>query len=118
MASRRLNSNRFFTTDYTEEAHSKAGMDWIDNNTLSAVLLRHYPALSPSLRGVENAYRRRNRVSVPKYRQIHAASRPPGHVSASVRPAWLGRWRKRLYERTVLHPGEAGLRTCRRKFGL
>ncbi len=56
MASRRLNSDRFFTTDYTEEIYSRAGLDWIDNNTLSTVLLRHFPSLAPSLRGVKNAF--------------------------------------------------------------
>lgn len=56
MASRRLNSDRFFTTDFTEEIYSKAGMDWVRHNTMSTVLLRHYPELAPALRGVENAF--------------------------------------------------------------
>ena len=56
MASRRLNSDRFFTTDYTEEVYTKTGMTWIDDNTLSTVLLRHHPELAPSLRGVKNAF--------------------------------------------------------------
>ncbi len=56
MASRRLNSDRFFTTDYTEAVYTKTGMDWINCNTLSTVLLRHHPQLAPSLRGVENAF--------------------------------------------------------------
>ncbi len=56
MASRRLNSDRFFTTDFTEEIYSKAGMDWIRDNTMSTVLLRHLPGLAPSLRGVQNAF--------------------------------------------------------------
>ena len=56
MASRRLNSDRFFTTDFTEENYSKAGMDWVRDNTMSSVLLRHLPGLGPSLRGVKNAF--------------------------------------------------------------
>jgi hypothetical protein len=56
MASRRLNSDRFFTDDFTEEVYCKAGMDWIQNNTMSSVLLRHFPALEPSLRDVKNAF--------------------------------------------------------------
>ncbi len=56
MASRRLNSDRFFTNDYTEEVYSEAGMDWIRDNTMSSVLLRHFPALAPSLQGVHNAF--------------------------------------------------------------
>jgi hypothetical protein len=62
MASRRLNSDRFFTDDFTEEIYSKAGMDWIRDNTMSTVLLRHYPGLEPSLRGVKNAFAPWNRV--------------------------------------------------------
>jgi len=56
MASRRLNSDRFFTTDFTEEVYSKVGMDWIRDNTMSTVLLRHLPGLEPSLHGVRNAF--------------------------------------------------------------
>ncbi len=56
MASRRLNSDRFFTTDFTPEVYSPAGMEWINDNTMGTVLLRHYPDLEPSLRGVRNAF--------------------------------------------------------------
>jgi hypothetical protein len=51
-----LNSDRFFTTDFTEDVYSKAGMDWIRDNTMSTVLLRHFPGLESSLRGVPNAF--------------------------------------------------------------
>jgi hypothetical protein len=63
MASRRLNSDRFFTDDFTEDVYSKAGMDWIRDNTMSSVLLRHFPGLAPSLRGVKNAFAPWNKVS-------------------------------------------------------
>jgi hypothetical protein len=56
MASRRLNSDRFFTVDYTPRVYTQTGMDWINNNTMSDVLLRHYPQLAPTLRGVHNAF--------------------------------------------------------------
>ena len=56
MASRRLNSDRFFTDDFTEAVYSTAGMQWIRDNTMSSVVLRHYPALAPSLQGVTNAF--------------------------------------------------------------
>ena len=56
MASRRLNSDRFFTTDFTPEVYTPAGFDWIANNTMISVLLRHYPKLGPTLRGVKNAF--------------------------------------------------------------
>jgi hypothetical protein len=56
MASRRLKSDRFFTTDYTPEVYTPTGMDWINDNDMLSVLLRHYPSLAPSLQGVNNAF--------------------------------------------------------------
>ena len=56
MASRRLNSDRFFTRDYRPEVYTPAGFEWINRNTMVSVLLRHYPALAPALRGVQNAF--------------------------------------------------------------
>jgi hypothetical protein len=56
MASRRLNSDRFFTTDYTPAVYTQAGMDWIADNTMQSVLLRHYPQLRPALGSVPNAF--------------------------------------------------------------
>jgi len=56
MASRRLNSDRFLTTDYNEQVYTKAGIEWVNDTDMSTVLLRHYPALAPALRGVKNAF--------------------------------------------------------------
>ncbi len=56
MASRRLKSDRFFTTDYRAEIYTQEGLDWIEHNTMSTVLLRHYPGLKKALQGVENAF--------------------------------------------------------------
>jgi hypothetical protein len=56
MASRRLNSDRFFTTDFTPAVYSPAGMKWINDNDMRTVLLRHYPSLAPALRSVANAF--------------------------------------------------------------
>lgn len=56
MASRRLNSDRFFTDYYTPEVYSKAGLDWIDDNTMVTVLLRHHPELRTALAGKTNAF--------------------------------------------------------------
>ena len=56
MATRRLKSDRFFTTDYTPEVYTPAGMQWLNDNTMITVLLRHYPELTPALRGVRNAF--------------------------------------------------------------
>jgi hypothetical protein len=56
MASRRLESDRFFTSDYTPEVYSRCGMDWINNNGLASVLTRHLPELGPALAGVQNPF--------------------------------------------------------------
>jgi hypothetical protein len=34
----------------------KWALDWIDENDMSTVLLRHFPGLRPSLRHVKNAF--------------------------------------------------------------
>jgi hypothetical protein len=58
MASRRLKSDRFFTTDFTPAVYTRAGLDWIDKTTMVSVLRRHVPELGPVLRGVTNAFKR------------------------------------------------------------
>jgi hypothetical protein len=56
MASRRLKSDRFFTDDYTPEVYTRVGLDWIADNTMKTVILRHLPQLAPHLRDVRNAF--------------------------------------------------------------
>jgi hypothetical protein len=56
MASRRLNSDRFFTKDYTPEVYTQVGLDWIDQNDMRTVLLRHFPELAPALRNIKSAF--------------------------------------------------------------
>ncbi len=56
MASRRLESDRFFTTDFRPEIYTQAGMEWIEDNTMRDVLVRHFPSLRPALRGVDNPF--------------------------------------------------------------
>jgi hypothetical protein len=56
MASRRLKSDRFFTTDYRPEIYTQTGLDWVSDTTMVDVLLRHYPELAPALEGVDNAF--------------------------------------------------------------
>ena len=34
MASRRIESDRFFTTDYRPEVYTQAGFDWVEENTM------------------------------------------------------------------------------------
>ncbi len=56
-ASRRLMTDRFFTTDYTAEVYTQAGIDWVEDNTMVDVLKRHHPALTTSLAGMDNAFK-------------------------------------------------------------
>jgi hypothetical protein len=57
MASRRLNSDRFFTRDYDPRVYTETGMRWIDDATMSTVLLRHWPELSRHLSPKDNAFK-------------------------------------------------------------
>jgi hypothetical protein len=56
MAPRRLRSDRFFTTDYNPRVYTRVGMEWINENDMISVLLRHYPELAAPLRTVKNAF--------------------------------------------------------------
>jgi hypothetical protein len=56
MASRRLNSDRFFTKDFRPEVYSPAGLQWVRDNDMRTVLLRHFPELRPAMRGLDNAF--------------------------------------------------------------
>jgi Animal haem peroxidase len=77
MASRRLEADRFFTDDYRPEIYTKAGIDWVEANSMRTVLLRHFPELAPSLEGVGNPFAPWKRVSVSA-----AAPRPASAVTA------------------------------------
>jgi hypothetical protein len=56
MASRRLNSDRFFTRDYNRKVYTEAGVKWIDDATMTGALLRHWPQLGSVLPGNANAF--------------------------------------------------------------
>jgi predicted TIM-barrel fold metal-dependent hydrolase len=56
MASRRLESDRFFTRDFRPQIYTEAGIAWVKANTMRTVLLRHFPSLEPALRGVANPF--------------------------------------------------------------
>jgi hypothetical protein len=49
MATRRLQSDRFLTVDFRPEIYSPLGMDWIANNGMTSVILRHCPGLAAVL---------------------------------------------------------------------
>ena len=51
MASRRLNSDRFFTDSFTPEVYTPEGLAWIEETTMGTVLARHCPSLAPYVGG-------------------------------------------------------------------
>jgi len=56
-ATRRLQSDRFYTDCFTDEYYTKEGMHWIDQADLKTVILRHYPELKNSgLSNINNAF--------------------------------------------------------------
>jgi tetratricopeptide (TPR) repeat protein len=56
-ATRRLQTDRFFTDNYNEETYTPEGLEWIDRASLKQVLLRHYPELSSGgLANIANAF--------------------------------------------------------------
>jgi hypothetical protein len=71
MASRRLNSDRFFTTDFNAATYTKEGMDWIADNGMASVLLRHFPALAPTLFNVKNPFAPWNLAVQPRADNAH-----------------------------------------------
>ena len=64
MASRRLKSDRFFTVDYTPEIYTQTGLNWINENNMASVFLRHMPDVGPALTGVKNTFAPWNPVTV------------------------------------------------------
>ena len=56
MASRRLKSDRFLTSDYREEIYTPLGVKWVEDNSMVSVIERNYPQLGERLRGVQNAF--------------------------------------------------------------
>jgi Animal haem peroxidase len=65
MAARRLNSDRFFTTHFTDEVYTRAGMKWLQQNTMGTVLRRHCSALAPYLQKRDNAFALWPRAGTP-----------------------------------------------------
>lgn len=56
MASRRLKSDRFLSSDFKAETYTKPGMSWVQNTNMKDVLIRHFPDLRAPLRNVKNAF--------------------------------------------------------------
>ncbi|OBG30226.1 peroxidase family protein [Mycobacterium sp. 852002-51057_SCH5723018] len=56
MASRRIQSDRFLTVDFRPEIYSPLGMDWVRQNDMSTVILRHCPDLAALLPRGQSAF--------------------------------------------------------------
>jgi hypothetical protein len=56
MASRRLQSDRFLTVDFRQEIYSPFGIDWIANNGMTSLILRHCPDLASVLPRTQSAF--------------------------------------------------------------
>lgn len=63
MASRRLNSDRFLTDDFTPQVYTQTGLDWIEDNTMMTVIQRHFPELADAMGTVRNAFEPWRRAS-------------------------------------------------------
>lgn len=53
-ASRRLQSDRFFTESYNAETYTPEGLEWIDKNTSKTIAFRHMPELKETGLANEN----------------------------------------------------------------
>jgi hypothetical protein len=57
MATRRIQGDRFLTTDYNANVYTQEGLNWVETNSMKTVLLRHFPELaSTGLADVKNAF--------------------------------------------------------------
>jgi hypothetical protein len=56
MASRRLKSDRFFTSDFTPKVYTPAGFAWVQDNSMRTVLERHTPQLQPHFADIRNVF--------------------------------------------------------------
>jgi Animal haem peroxidase/Catalase len=72
MASRRLQSDRFLTVDFRPEIYSPFGMDWIANNGMTSIILRHCPDLAGILPRTASAFVPWRPVAAPVARPARA----------------------------------------------
>ncbi|MFZ3492909.1 peroxidase family protein [Streptomyces sp. 5.8] len=56
MATRRLQSDRFLTVDFRPEVYTPLGIDWIERNGMSSVVVRHCPELAGLLPRTAGAF--------------------------------------------------------------
>ncbi|MFY9625329.1 MAG: hypothetical protein WAJ91_13215, partial [Rhodoplanes sp.] len=67
MATRRLQSDRFLTVDLRPEIYSPLGMDWIANNGMTSIILRHCPELAAVLPRDTSAFAPWRPVAAQRY---------------------------------------------------
>ena len=107
MASRRLQSDRFLTVDFRPEIYSPFGMDWIANNGMTSVILRHCPDLAAVLPRVGERVRAvaagRPRTGAEEHRadRTNMTGQRPGWARRARRPAerplLTSIWRRRTH---------------------
>jgi hypothetical protein len=56
MATRRLQSDRFLNVDFRPEVYSPLGIDWVQSNSMTSVILRHCPELAAFLPRSKSAF--------------------------------------------------------------
>ncbi|SMF57118.1 peroxidase family protein [Pseudobacteriovorax antillogorgiicola] len=56
-ASRRILTDRFYTSDYNADTYTELGMDWVEGTTMVDILKRHYPELASRMNSTDNAFK-------------------------------------------------------------
>lgn len=56
MATRRLQSDRFLTVDFRPEIYSPLGIAWVQESTMTSVILRHFPEFASVLPTGQSAF--------------------------------------------------------------
>ena len=54
MASRRLKSDRFLSRDYRPEIYTKQGLAWVEENSMKAIISRHFPEVAFAMKGIDD----------------------------------------------------------------
>lgn len=54
LAWRRLQADRFFTTDFNAKTYSEVGINWVNHTTLKSIIQRHFPELQEEMKSVTN----------------------------------------------------------------
>ncbi|KAJ3114336.1 hypothetical protein HDU96_002256 [Phlyctochytrium bullatum] len=76
MASRRLKTDRFFTTDFTPAIYTQEGLNWVQNSSMLDVLKRNFPEVAVHAASVDNVFKpwKFNGTAVEREYQIRSDS--------------------------------------------